>query len=198
MTPMIRSSGDANKVSPIRKAIIGDADLYRQLCQRRPCTCPPKSKMKTRSRARPKLIAPLCRRISFGWRRNGPAWRIKDRTRILRPSADTRTKNRTNGSYLAAPRLRDGRSQRSVTKSLPRVSLEAMGPAIALCRHVSRNVAGSPRLLTSCVALLDRPELRLRAALGRHRTAPLRRRSIRTTPFRGRHGRELEFSPGDS
>ena len=42
---------------------------------------------------RPKLIASLCRRISFGWRGNGPAWRIKDRTRILRPSADTQTKN---------------------------------------------------------------------------------------------------------
>jgi hypothetical protein len=48
---------------------------------------------------RAKLIAPLCRRISFGWRGNGPAWRIKDRTRLLGPSADTQTKNRTNRSY---------------------------------------------------------------------------------------------------
>jgi hypothetical protein len=73
---------------------------------------------------RAKLIAPLCRRISFGWRGNGPAWRIKDRTRILRPSADTRTKNRIKGSYLAAAGFRDGRPQRSVTKSLPRATCE--------------------------------------------------------------------------
>jgi hypothetical protein len=158
---------------------------------------------------RAKLIAPLCRRISFGWRGNGPAWRIKDRTRILRPSADTWTKNRINGSYLAAAGLRDGRPQRSVTKSLPRdvrandnLFLEGMGPAGACdCSMSARPVDMSLAVLgflTSCVALLYRPEPRLRAASGRHRTAPSRRRSIRMMPFRGRRGRELEFSPGDN
>jgi hypothetical protein len=48
-----------------------------------------------------------------------------DRARILR------LRTRTNGSYLAAARLRDGRPQRPVTKSLPRarceLSLEGMG-----------------------------------------------------------------------
>ena len=155
---------------------------------------------------RAKLIAPLCRRVSFGWRGNGPAWRIKDRTRILRPSADTRTKNRTNGSYLAAPRLRDGRSQRSVTKSLPRWTCELAiicpsklsGLRLLYVGTSSRHVLAVLGFLTSCVALLDRPEPRLRAALGRHRTAPLRRRSIRMMPFRDRHGRELESSPDDN
>lgn len=155
---------------------------------------------------RAKLIAPLCRRISFGWRGNGPAWRIKDRTRILRPSADTRTKNRIRElpsrrgpSRRQAPALRYKVIAARDVRASDNLFLEGMGPAGACdCSMSARPVDMSLAVLgflTSCVALLYRPEPRLRAASGRHRTAPLRRRSIRMMPFRGRRGRELEFSP---
>jgi hypothetical protein len=120
----------------------------------------------------------LCSRISFGWRGNGPAWRIKDRTRILRPSAGTQTKNRTNRNYLAAARLRDGRPQRPVTKSLPRATCELAIICFLKAWVLRLLYVGTPvdmslavlGFLTSCVALLCRPEPQLRAASRRHRT----------------------------
>ncbi len=51
---------------------------------------------------------------------------------------------------------------------------------------------------TSCAGLSYRPEPQLRAGSRRHRSAPLRQRSTRTTPFRGQDDRELESSPDDS
>jgi hypothetical protein len=48
--------------------------------------------------------APLCSRISFGWRGHGPTERFEDRMRILGRKAHTRTQNRNQRGNLARTR----------------------------------------------------------------------------------------------